>query len=115
MILLRPLQKLKPLNGGRYLVVFIPSKLRVVGPFCRWPERSALTEYESHLSPFRDFVIKRCKETSIALLDLTDGLIRSARAGNVPWYPGDSHWNERGHEVAAEMLAEWIRFVSTRN
>ena len=93
--------------GGTYAVVLIPSKLRVAGPFCAWPEGSELKDYASHLSPLPVALKDWCEAHAVALLDLTPPLVASLRAGRIPWYAGDSHWNAIGHAVAADSVAEW--------
>ena len=94
-------------RGGAYAVVLIPAKIRVLGPFCTWPADSAIAEVESHLNPLRAYLAQWGAEQGVALLDLTEPLTASVRAGRVPWYPADTHWNGAGHAVAAEAIAGW--------
>jgi hypothetical protein len=94
-------------EGGRFGVVFVPSKLRVLGPFCRFPVGSELSNYASHVSPLRRYLHDWSASNKIDLLDLTDPLQEAARAGRIPWFWGDTHWNAEGHAVAARALSEW--------
>jgi hypothetical protein len=94
-------------SGGHYAVVFIPSKLRVLGSLCRFPPESDLNDLASHLSPLPEHLRAWSEETGVPLLDLTEPLQAAARAGMIPWFWGDTHWNEIGHAVAAEALAAW--------
>jgi len=96
-------------DGGEFAVVFVPYKLRVLGPFCRFPATSDLHDFMSHVSPLRDYLRGWSEREGIALLDLTDPLIEAARAGRIPWLWGDTHWNGEGHAVAAKALAAWPR------
>ena len=94
-------------RGGEFAVVFVPSKLRVLGPLCSFPASSALRDYASHFGPLREHLRKWSAANGIALLDLTEPLLEAARAGRIPWFWGDTHWNAEGHAVAARALSAW--------
>jgi hypothetical protein len=49
----------------------------------------------------------------VAVIDLLPALAAAERAGNT-YAPRDSHWNERGNEVAAEVLAESLEAAARR-
>lgn len=91
-------------EGGRYLVVFVPDKLRVLAPFCNFPPDGGIKDAAGELGPFRDFVSQWAERTRIPLLDLTEPLIDSAGQGEIPWFWGDTHMNEIGQSVAAQAL-----------
>lgn len=93
--------------GGELAIVFVPSKLRVLGPICRFPPGSEITNFEAHLSPLRDHLRAWSDRSGIALLDLTEPLQGAARTGRIPWVWGDTHWNAEGHAIAAESLKTW--------
>ncbi len=93
--------------GGGYAVVVVPAKLRVLGPLCRWPAGSALTDYAEELGPLPRHAADWAARTGVELLDLRDALARSAAAGRIPWFPADTHLNALGHAAAAEALADW--------
>jgi len=95
-------------KGGRYAVVVVPEKYRVLAPLCRWPAGSPLADYESNLSPLRGAVLDWCARQNIPVIDLLDALQDAARKGRIPWFPGDTHWNEQGHAAVADALAAWI-------
>lgn len=97
--------------GGTYAIVYVPAKIRVVGPFCQFPPESAIQEYQSHLSPLREWMSAWCLEQDVPLLDLTDSLIESAAAGAIPWFPGDTHPNAIGHRTAANAIKAWLSEV----
>lgn len=90
--------------GGHYAVVFIPSKLRAMKDFCEWPEETILRD-PTHIGPLRDAVLAWGKESGIPVVDLTDALRDATAQGTPPWFWGDTHWNETGHRVAAEVVA----------
>lgn len=95
-------------QGARYAVVIVPTKLRVLGALCpQWPAGSELADWRRHLSPLRDQVLAWGRDRGVAVLDLTPSLEAAARAGTIPWFDADTHWNEHGHEVAARAIAEW--------
>ena len=93
--------------GGDFGVVFVPSKLRVLGPLCRFPAGSDLSDLASNLGPLRDHLLASSERSGIPLLDLTEPLLTAARADRIPWFWGDTHWNAEGHRVAAKALAAW--------
>lgn len=90
--------------GGRYIVVYIPAKIRVLGPLCEWPDSSLLSNYEELLSPLRDFVHDWGEEKDIDVIDTTEPLMQWARIGKIPWFWGDTHLNGYGHECIADIL-----------
>jgi hypothetical protein len=95
-------------QGARYAVVIVPTKLRVLAPSCpQWPAGSELVDWRRHLSPLRDHVLAWGRDRGVPVLDLTPSLEASARAGTIPWFDTDTHWNSHGHEVAARAIAEW--------
>lgn len=94
--------------GGRYAVVAIPDKLRILGPFCAWPAGSELADWKSHCSPLLQAVAQWAEERRVPELDLTDALQRAAAAGRIPWWPGDTHWNAAGHEAAGQAVAAFL-------
>jgi hypothetical protein len=93
--------------GGEFGVVFVPTKLRVLGPLCRFPAGSELSDFKAHLSPLRDFLQAWSQRSGVQLLDLTDSLVDATRLGRIPWFWGDTHWNAEGHAVAAKALVTW--------
>jgi lysophospholipase L1-like esterase len=94
--------------GGRYVIVYVPKKLRVLGPSCKWPAETDIKDLSSWLSPWRERVQTDSNAAGIPFLDLTEPLLASTREGEVPWLWGDTHLNETGHEVMATRVAAWI-------
>jgi hypothetical protein len=92
--------------GARYVLVLVPSKIRVLGEFCRFEEGSEIADWKSHCGPLPGALRAWCERESIPFVDLTEPLRASARAGAVPWFPADTHWNSVGHAVAADALAD---------
>lgn len=52
-------------------------------------------------------------ETSAALglpfIDLTPVLTKAASTGELTYYTYDTHWNQRGHELAGNAIAEFVK------
>jgi len=94
-------------TGGRYVVAFVPTKLRVLSPVCDFPEASDLPDADEHLGPLREQIIAWGAESGVPVLDLTPPLQVAAETGRIPWFWGDTHWNAEGHRVAATALAGW--------
>lgn len=93
-------------QGGRYALVLVPAKLRVLGPLARFPDGSPLSDWRAHLGPLPERLASWSAREGVPYLDLTPALSASARAGALPWFPLDTHWNELGHAAAARALAE---------
>jgi hypothetical protein len=96
-------------GGGHYAVVVVPEKYRVLAPLCRWPDGSDLSDYQSNLSPMSGVVMDWCKREGVPVLDLMGPLQKAAQDGRIPWFQGDTHLNENGHQAAADAIAEWIK------
>jgi hypothetical protein len=91
--------------GGRYAVVLVPEKIRVLGGFCRFDEGSEIADWRSQCGPLPEALRDWCAETEVPFVDLTEPLRASVREGAIPWFQADTHWNEVGHHVAAEAIA----------
>src|SRR5262249_25310488 len=87
-------------RGGAFGVVLIPQKLRVLGPFCRFPPGSDLLPLTAHLTPMPERLVDWSRRSGVAVLDLTDALQAAARAGTLVWLADDTHWNAAGAEAA---------------
>jgi hypothetical protein len=94
-------------QGGDFAVVFVPAKLRVLAGLCEWPADSALSDSARHIGPMRADLAAWGKKSRVPVLDLTSELRRVAESGRVPWFWGDTHMNEAGHQVAADAIANW--------
>jgi acetyltransferase AlgX (SGNH hydrolase-like protein) len=93
--------------GGKYAVVLVPDKLRVLGPRCAWPPESTIRDWKAELSRLPDVLAAWSREQHVEFIDLTAPLSRAAESGPSPWFAGDTHWNARGTEVAAATLGAW--------
>lgn len=100
--------------GGTYAVVMIPSKIRVLGPHCKFTPDSPLADWQSHCSAWPTAVSAWCKAQEVAYLDLSPALQQAMQRGDMPWFNGDTHWNATGNQIAADAVANW-EFVRTWN
>lgn len=99
--------------GGRYAMVFVPSKLRVLREACTFPADTDFDPIEDHLSPLPEMVRALAETNGIPLLDLTAPLVAQTKKRPVPWFWGDTHPNSEGHRVMAEAVAGWSVMTST--
>jgi len=99
-------------RGGSFGVVLIPQKLRVLGPFCTYPQGNDLLPLAAHLTPMPERLAEWSRRTGGEVLDLTDALQAAARAGHLVWLADDTHWNAAGAATAAAAVASWPWFCS---
>ena len=99
--------------GGTYAIVFFPEKIRVLGPFCKWPPRSSIRDVQDHINPLRGRLARWAQDRGCPFLDLTDALREPLCRGEVPWFPLDTHPNAVGHEVITRAILQWdvFRFI----
>ena len=84
----------------RPLVLFIPTKLQVYGPFlvnANEPAGDPVAPSEA-LSAI-------AAELDIELIDLLPPFRKAAREGELLYHPYDTHWNSAGRQRAAEHMA----------
>jgi lysophospholipase L1-like esterase len=112
--------------GARLVVMFIPAKSQVYLPlleraFAPGDLRRALA-FSLPDDPWgvdvprllrnrlaqNELMASFCRREGIELLDLTPDLAAVATQGVNVYFPDDSHWNARGHQVAAERLARFL-------
>jgi hypothetical protein len=97
-------------NGIHLLVLFIPSKFRVMGPFTRLPADVAAQAQSLPGLPESNALAPRlralCDSLSIPFADATAPLTKEAAAGGLVYLPRDTHLAPFGHEVVADMIVE---------
>jgi hypothetical protein len=103
-------------HGVKLLVIFIPIKVRVMGPYVRFNDANDKNSYlpggkQDSDTDFGSEVWKLCTQLDCPFLDMTDALRRRAAEDNRKIYSTaqDSHLDTDGHVVVAQTLAEWIR------
>ncbi len=95
-------------SGGSFAVVFVPAKIRVLGPLCDFPQKSLISDYAQQYGELRERMLSWSQQTGIPVIDLTKPLGEVAGM-DLPWFYGDTHWNVLGHRIAAERIAEWLQ------
>jgi SGNH hydrolase-like domain, acetyltransferase AlgX len=126
-------QKLSEAAGARFLLVYVPSKSHVYLPYLNDPEtvarvfidvpRLGLDEagfiqftnetatpelVRQHMDDQVILLADFAAEHNIRYLDLTPTFQEEARAGAELYYPFDTHWNQLGHNLAAETINWYI-------
>jgi hypothetical protein len=100
-------------HGILTTVVYIPTKIEVYAPLVT--ERSGadllrdvetLRGSEFHAA---ESLRRIADELGMAFVDLLPEFRARAERGEVLFYPFDTHWNSRGREVAAEVIAVALR------
>jgi lysophospholipase L1-like esterase len=91
-------------SGVELVLVFIPTKLRVLGPYCEFPRGGPCRDWKGWDldARFRGF----CEAEGLRLLDLSGPMHAAAAAGRLLYAAEDTHWNASGHRFVAELLAE---------
>ncbi len=112
---LRALHQTVRERGGTYVLVYVPSKLRVLAPFCTWPAGSDLADVDAHLSPWMQSAQAFAQSAEIPLINVFPALRRVADGGESPWFWGDTHPNGIGHRamataiVGSEAVKHWMQ------
>jgi lysophospholipase L1-like esterase len=112
--------------GARLVVMFIPSKSQAYLPLLERalapdelrralafslpddPRRVDVRRLLRNRLVQNELVGSFCRREGIAFLDLTPDLASAAARGDNVYFPDDSHWNARGHQVAADRLAGFL-------
>jgi SGNH hydrolase-like domain, acetyltransferase AlgX len=113
-------------DGSSFVLMFIPAKAAVYWPltersFAPAPLQDAVNFYcrYNHMPlPVEDVRANRlaqnallqafCAQEKIPMLDLTPSLEHEVEAGREMYFPDDTHWNARGHDLAARELAKFL-------
>lgn len=69
------------------------------------------TDYDTFLSRLgnqRDALAARAAAEGVILFDTTPALQAAAAEGELLYYTYDTHWNQRGHEVVGQALADFM-------
>ena len=108
--ILRALALEAGLDGGRLLVVYIPSRMEIRAE--DW-QLTSLRYGVSDRDWEREAVVRGltrvAEEARIPVLDLTPALQRADVPFRRTYYEHDNHWNARGHSVAAEAIEGFLR------
>ena len=121
------MQRLSRAAGAEFVLLFLPFKSQVYLPlleqtFSRDALASAFQFYLGGTLSSRDveqmsrnrlahnvLMTRLCEEEGIPFLDVTEALRRYVEAGKNMYFPDDSHLNEAGAAVVAELLAAFLQ------
>lgn len=93
-------------KGIGLLVVLIPTKEQVdKAKFSEMAEKFSLDKTQLEADKAQKIFLQFGKENSILMLDLLPEFSRRNK-NNTFYFNIDGHWNERGHELAAELVYE---------
>jgi hypothetical protein len=85
-------------------VMLDPHGYLVLGPASA--DRTAL--FRMHAGSQRDAMSALAARHGVHFFDLTPGLQAEARRGQALYYTADTHWNQAGHQRAAELVADHL-------
>lgn len=114
-IVLQRLDQLARNLSARFLVVIIPTKLRVqpeddLERIAYWVMRFNLEEDELH---FDDYVaqtlVNFCQKNQIAVLNVEPGLRQAALAGTKVYWQPNWHLNVEGNAIVAAQLFQYLQ------
>jgi hypothetical protein len=99
-------------RGIDFLVIFIPTMLRVLEPYIEFEREEDGAAYTvSEDGPdFESATAEFCRRTGFAYMNLEPALRAAAEAGERDLFiPSDEHLAPGGHEVVAREIAAWIQ------
>lgn len=88
---------------------FAPSKFRVYHSICKFEPGSEPASWTINPLPNLIKGLLDSVSTEIAFIDFTASFKRAANKGEVLYYPDDSHWSPKGHDIAAQTILESLR------
>jgi hypothetical protein len=95
-------------QGTHLILVFIPTKFRVLHKFCQFPHESECRNWTVNDLPERLDRAVRSISPEIGYLDLTPYLVDAVKQGVVPYHPDDDHWSPEGQKIAAEVINNYL-------
>ncbi|HJS17332.1 MAG TPA: hypothetical protein VJ785_01190 [Anaerolineales bacterium] len=126
-------QELSEAAGAQFLLVYLPSKEHVYLPFLNDPETVANVFMDvprlelddtgfiqftndkatpeltyQHMDDQARLLAEFAAEHNIHFLDLTQAFQEAADAGVELYYPYDTHSNQLGHDLTAELISQYI-------
>ena len=96
-------------RGATTVIVFVPSKLSVMGEYVDWPKGSTLSDPRMWSSTFSGRLRAFAVSENVEFFDLTPPLKTAATEGLLPYFTDDTHMNSLGHSLASKAMAPWLR------
>ena len=119
-----------------FLLVYVPSKEHVYLPYLKdsetlsriftdvptiKPDNAGFLQFSSeratpgltrqHMDDQANLLAEFAAENHILFLDLTKKFQDEAGEGAELYYPFDTHWNQAGHDLAADTISEYLKEV----
>ena len=99
-------------NQIRLVVVFIPEKYRVLGPYTRMLDPALTTPdheaFEQKPDSFAGLVESLCANLKIPFVNATGELTERTKAGEIVYLPYDTHLSPRGHQIMADLVTKQL-------
>ena len=93
-------------RGVRFMLVLVPIAYRVYHDLCTFPPDSDIHDWI--LTDVPDRLRDWSENAGVEFIDLAPPL-REAAQTKLVFFLDDGHWNEHGHAVAADVIAERIK------
>ena len=106
-------------SGIPMLLMYIPQKAEVYWKFFDSEAKARIVEalankddsitvdsIDNNFSAQRDLIRDLAIDNGIELLDLTSELRTAIESGDSPYFFADTHWNQRGHNIAKQALRD---------
>lgn len=95
-------------RGFSVVVVVIPPKEEIYSAIA-----TGRSEPEGETSGFAEAIAELCQRDGLPFLDLTPFFAEEAKkelaqSGALLWWSDDTHWNDRGHELAAAIVHDHL-------
>lgn len=107
--------------NAEFLLLYIPQKAEIYWNYLDDKSRRTIIDVESrdgklsglqnidlNLSAQRDAMRELAEDIGIAFLDLTPVLAQAIGGGQVPYFFADTHWNQNGHDIARNVLLDFL-------
>lgn len=99
-------------NGIQPIVLLIPDKIKVMGPYTQLPTEVGYKIYESTIlyEPYSlsENLKNFCRNRKVSFIDATEKLEAAAQKGVLVYKPMDTHLSEAGHILLADTLSKFI-------
>lgn len=107
-------------RGIQLLVVYVPTMVRVMGPYINFDRVEDQTSYLPERVPehkdFSERIAELCGRIGCNFLDTSDALGQASADGSHSLYiPNDEHLDVGGHDVLAQVIAGWLRDKNIAN
>ena len=108
-------------RGGDFVLMYIPqkaelywnylsedSKQTIIIEESKDRRRTGLELIDTNLTVQRSLMKELAAELEITFLDLTDPLHEAIKDGQQPYFFGDTHWNQTGHNIVRIALLDFL-------